>query len=782
MAAVIAAALPLSASAAAAGVSPPAPAPREVLAAWFCAADLQEGMTDFRALRAKFQNDANFSKQLVQPPKKLVLPPTEATHKVGSESKDASSPLSWNSREVIILKAKNELFPLAPQPSALVQGKPLVQPRARLRNVDPRGKDQEQKGSISEEGLNSSKSSSQKLQPHYCTDQQESAETDLESAPPQNSFHHALQMWENAFSQSEKANATLPTQRGANVYVQPRPEPRAMAAPAASDGGRLRTAQSEQALDSPARQKDAPGGGGLAASQAPPVPRLPRRYRSSDQLAAESTAAASFCQPGCDMQTSRELPQHQKAESEPRFYESGAGKPSEAPGSKLPKIKPLPSVESLGPAPAKPVRPPKVDLSVFQSTVLSVHRGNERTAAEEDYLIPESADLEEQHNYEETVLYLNQPGDSTTFCASQAPEPEPQEHDKKQKSFLFAKYSPGRAVEDEKEEKTSLEREKQQAKKIFKTGGNDYVTLRAQPKEEGRGGKKVPQVNRGDVTSAQTTEHPTPQRLAKGGAERCRYMYVGAPKPAEERLTLSQTTGQPLQSSEDVYDDVEGFQSGLHTSEASSSLTPDCISGNYEETYEDVETGDDNPAKVEAEKQKRFGNIFKIEKFKLKNTRFKENLRLSSSSVPNLAAAVSQEDTYDDVEGGQTEPREKDVKCRNWKPKFLMLKEDKDRRKSSEDVERSIFKVKKCNAEKSKKMAKEETLFRETFMYDKEISIINIAVALCSVPSKRRVDLPITAGEQLDVIDTTEGNEVICRNAQGRYGYVLVEHLNFRHY
>ncbi|XP_067156895.1 FYN-binding protein 2 [Apteryx mantelli] len=774
-----------------------------------------EGVTDFRALRAKFQNDANFSKQLMQPPKKLVPPLAEATRKLGSESKDASSPLSLNRREMIILKAKKEPFPPTPQPSALVQGKPLVQPRARLRNADPRGKNEDQKGNILEEGVNSSKSSSQKPRPPYCTDQQESARTDPEAAPSPNSFHHALQMWENTLSRNEKAGATFLTQRGANVYVQPRPEPRATGAPAAPGGGRMRIARSEQALDFPAWQQDAPRGGGLAASQAPCLPRLPRRYRSSDQLAAESTAATSFCQPGYDVQVPRELPRRQK-ESEPPFYESGAGKASDAPRGKLPKIKPLPSVESLGPAPAKPARPPKVDLGAFQSTVPSVHRGNERTAAEEDYLTPESAKLEEQHNYEDTALYLNHPGDSTTLCAGQStfqgktfrlipcylryslyrklksntclhisflvPEREPPEHGKKQTSFLFAKSSPGRAVEDENEEETSLEREKQQAKKILKTGGNDYVTHRAQPKEDGRGGKKVPQVKQGDVTTAQTMKHPILQGLAKDGAERLRYVHLGAPKPAEERTALSQNTEQPLQSSEDVYDDVEGLQSRLsHPSEASSLLAPDSISGNYEETYEDVETGGDNPAKVEAEKQKRFGNMFKIEKFKLKNNRFKENLRLSSSSVPNLAT-ILQEDMYEDVEAGQTEPREKEDKYRNWKPKFLMSKEDKDRRKSSEDVERNIFKVNKCNAEKSKKMSKEEKLFRETFMYSKEISVINTAVAQCSVPSKRRVDLPVTAGEQLDVIDTTEGNEVICRNAEGRYGYVLVEHLNFRHY
>ncbi|NXL02387.1 FYB2 protein, partial [Mesembrinibis cayennensis] len=123
---------------------------------------------------------------------------------------------------------------------------------------------------------------------------------------------------------------------------------------------------------------------------------------------------------------------------------------------------------------------------------------------------------------------------------------------------------------------------------------------------------------------------------------------------------------------------------------------------------------------------------------------------------------------------------EKD-KNKTWMPKFLMVKEDKDHRKSSNDVGRSnIFKVRKSNAEKTKKMEKEEKIFRETFMYDKEINVINTATAECSVPSKRRVDLPVTAGEQLDVIDVTEGNAVICRNSEGRYGYVLVEHLNFR--
>lgn len=54
-----------------------------------------------------------------------------------------------------------------------------------------------------------------------------------------------------------------------------------------------------------------------------------------------------------------------------------------------------------------------------------------------------------------------------------------------------------------------------------------------------------------------------------------------------------------------------------------------------------------------------------------------------------------------------------------------------------------------------------------SFQYDKEITVINTAVA-CSSNSRNGIfDLPITPGEDLEVIDTTEGNLLICRNSKG---------------
>ncbi|XP_039929082.1 FYN-binding protein 2 isoform X2 [Hirundo rustica] len=703
-----------------------------------------EGVTDFKALRAKFQNDSNLANKLGQ------KPPTEISPKPGSAGNTTSSPLPLTRREVKVSKPAHPTS----QPAVLTQHDPLAQPQGCGERT---GRDKEREGSASEKRLSSPESSSEKPLQSHGSDQQGSSQTTPEDPPLTDSFQHVLQIWEETLSLKEKTSPRVPTPRVAS------------SAPAGSD--RMPPSGSSPVLDWRAQRKDALHGSGIA------LPQAARGHRSCGGAGAEGAVAAALSQLG--YRAPREPPQHQK-ESEPPFCQPGAGKWSYSPGSKWPKIKPLPSAESLGPAPGKPPRPPKVDLSAFQSTMPLVHRGNETTAGEEDYLTPESARLEGQNNYEETPMYLNQSGDTTTLCVIEVPKAEPRRH-KKQKIFPFAKSSPeGALIEDEKEGKPSHERTKLEENKTFKTGGNEYMTPTSHTKAEGRGGLEVLQ-GKQDVTSPQTATYPTPPGLAKDRAEHWHRMGVGAPKP--EGTTSDQPPWQSLQAPEDIYDDVEELQDRLHGSDASSSFTSDSISGNSnEETYEDVEIGGDNAAKPETEKQKRFGNLFKIEKLKLNNFRLKDNLRLVSISVPNLAAVSQEDNVYDDVEVGQRETRGKDEKYRVRMPKLRMAKEYKDKRKSIDGVERNIFKFKKSSEEKSKKMDEEEKLFRETFMYDKEIRVLTTATAERSVPSQRRADLPLTAGEQLDVIDAVQGHAVICRNAQGRYGYVLVEHLNFRQY
>ncbi|XP_063154084.1 FYN-binding protein 2 isoform X3 [Candoia aspera] len=189
-------------------------------------------------------------------------------------------------------------------------------------------------------------------------------------------------------------------------------------------------------------------------------------------------------------------------------------------------------------------------------------------------------------------------------------------------------------------------------------------------------------------------------------------------------------------------------------------LTKDGNHDTDEETYEDIQSEVQregyNLAKsedIKAEKLKGFGKFFKG-KFKIKNAHMKDNFRNLSRSVPNLDVMAQESIMYDDVDAEQNDTN-------SLRP-------------------RNPFKVKKYILEKNNKMTKEEQSFRERFMYNKEIIVINTAVAHCSnTPTRGNLDLRISPGEQLEVIDITEGNQLICRNSEGKYGYVLVEHLNF---
>lgn len=245
----------------------------------------QEGVTDFRALRAKFQNDSNLANKLVQPHKK---PP-----KLVSGGNTVPSPLPLSKREVIILKPKEEPAHPASQPSVLTH-----RPRANLGCVEPMGHNEEQKGNVLENGLISPKKSPEKPLTSYCTDQQGSIQTSPEDPQLPNSFHHALQIWENALSRGEKASTTFPSQRAANLYVHPpHPEQWAMRAAASLGCSRMRPSGSKPTLDLPAQKKNA-------------LLQAPKGHRSSEEAATESVVATVFCQSGyC---APREHPQHQK--------------------------------------------------------------------------------------------------------------------------------------------------------------------------------------------------------------------------------------------------------------------------------------------------------------------------------------------------------------------------------------------------------------------------------------------------------------------------------------
>lgn len=176
-------------------------------------------MTDFKALRAKFQNDPDLANKLGQKPA-MEIPP-----KPGSAGNTRSSPLPLAKREV-----------KAPKPAHPTQHSPLARPQGHR-----------------DTGLSAPRSSSEKLS---CgTDLQGSSQTSPEHPQLPDSFQHVLQIWEETLSRKDRTNPRIPAQRAAN--------------PAAAGRDRIPAPGSSQ-------RKDALQGSGIA------LPQAPRGHRSSD--------------------------------------------------------------------------------------------------------------------------------------------------------------------------------------------------------------------------------------------------------------------------------------------------------------------------------------------------------------------------------------------------------------------------------------------------------------------------------------------------------------------
>ncbi|XP_011937891.1 PREDICTED: uncharacterized protein C1orf168 homolog isoform X2 [Cercocebus atys] len=462
----------------------------------------------------------------------------------------------------------------------------------------------------------------------------------------------------------------------------------------------------------------------------------------------------------------------------------------------LPKMKPLPSINSLGPPPQKPSRPTVVNLQAFQRQRAAVPRTQGEVTVEEGSLPPErlfNAEFEEPHNYEATISYLRHSGNSINLCtAKEIADPTYEvgieELQKSWKNFPYPE--PSAKHEDKKmKEKDPCELEPKNTEKephsnhVFKVDAYEGTPEKIQMTNVHTGRRNMlAGKQEAMIDVIQTNPCPEGPKLARHSQGHCGYLEVLESTKETPDLGVS----KPSSISEEIYDDVEYSRKEVPKPNFRSSFASNSEE-NREEMYEDVYKTKNNYPKIDLdgkEALKRLQQFFKKEKdrFKIKKTKSKENLSAFSILLPDLELKSQEVIIYDDVDLSEKESKDED-KLKMWKPKFLTPKEKKEKNGAEESESfspRSFFKTKKQNLEKNR-MKREEKLFRERFKYNKEIIVINTAVA-CSNNSRNGIfDLPISPGEELEVIDTTEQNLVICRNSKGKYGYVLIEHLDFKH-
>ncbi|XP_076790669.1 FYN-binding protein 2 isoform X1 [Arvicanthis niloticus] len=509
---------------------------------------------------------------------------------------------------------------------------------------------------------------------------------------------------------------------------------------------------------------------------------LPRSIRKSPESpGTEGSRKSNPCQPVYECELDSLVPE--KPESRHR---------------QLPKTKPLPSTETLGPPPPKPSKPPSVNLYAFHRQPAAVSK-TPKVTMKEGPLPPDSAELEEAHNYDTTISYLRHSGNSTTLCAAGESaeatyEIEIEELQKPWRSFLFPELSPRHKDEENTmKEKESGESEPPRPRReshpmhppkvvvCEETPGKTQVTGVHEDRRSVPAGNQEAMTD--TIQNIQNRLFPEVTTLTRHSQDKSG--YVEALEVTKE--TPSPSTIRSSSSSEKTYDDVECSREDIRKWDFSSSFTSDSEENN-EEMYEDIYKSKNNDPKPDVAGMaalRRLQQIFRRENgvFGMKKSKSKEIVSNGfSMSLPDLGPRSQDGIIYDDVDTCEKESKDED-KVKTWKTKFLTpkgRKEGKGSHGSKSFSPRHFFRTRKQKLEKNR-IEKEEKLFRERFQYGKEITVINRAVA-CSSNSRNGIfDLPITPGEQLEVIDTTEQNLVICRNSKGKYGYVLIEHLDFKH-
>ncbi|XP_010789078.1 FYN-binding protein isoform X3 [Notothenia coriiceps] len=432
-----------------------------------------------------------------------------------------------------------------------------------------------------------------------------------------------------------------------------------------------------------------------------------------------------------------------------------------------PKKNPLPNSLALGPAPAKPNRPPKVDLESFKRGAVasdngpgsfrkptlpipsnaSIHSNNMTPPQPPQLAVPRlppghPGAMMQQGEYHEDPPPLP----PSTGHPSQRAKEENVDHDDDdededmyedlEERWEEAEQKQDKQIEkDEKEEKKRLEAEKKQkkerekkeqdARKKYKLVGSLDVIHQGKACVDCKGSKTDLALKHGDcldiIRVMGNPEGKWVGRLQDGSIG-----YVKTTAVEIDFNTLKKHKSEPAYDPE-VYDDID-----VMSSDNSGMKRPGVVlpppPGDGEEIYDDIDPNLDvimpPPEQFNAD-----GN------------------------------SAIDEDIYDDVDSQSGPP---------VPPTISSLPPLKGRSKTLE-----------MDPKKQKKFEKEEKEFRKKFKYEGEIQVLNQVTIAPTLTNKKwsGKELAVRAGEKLDVIVNAVDNKLICRNDEGKFGYVSTGHI-----
>ncbi|XP_074994196.1 FYN-binding protein 1 isoform X3 [Calonectris borealis] len=481
--------------------------------------------------------------------------------------------------------------------------------------------------------------------------------------------------------------------------------------------------------------------------------------------------------------------QEESGSSSPKFHKTNtalpAGRPSGGSQEKedgdrssgTPKRKALPPLFKLGQPPQKPSRPPSVDLERFRKSSPKDSPKNEGLKQ----IAPSSAALSPPVPPPHSAMQLPPPPPAShpSLQSPAAPSLPPRnikpssettspDNEENYDDVEFVSQGHGnteggeesdgemyedindirssrgkekkrdkeekRRMDQEKKEQKEKEKKEQEIRKKFKLTGPIQVLHQARACVDHKGGKNELTVKQGDeIEIIRLTDNPEGKWLGriKGcyGYIKTTMVEIDYDSLRRKQQPSTRTTVKHPESDQEVYDDV-GEQDSVSSQSGGQSgagkMFPPPPSD--QEIYDGI---DDEDA-----------------------------VTSMSPSTKQFGKDCGDNDVYDDVDSSDFPPPPPELNS----SKSASL----GKRKSDEK-----------DAQKLKKMEREEKEFRKKFKFEGEIKVLYSTTTVQDLPQRRwgPKDLQVKPGESLEIIESTDDTKVLCRNEEGKYGYVLRSNL-----
>ncbi|KAM6156764.1 FYN-binding protein 1 isoform 1-T1 [Erethizon dorsatum] len=469
----------------------------------------------------------------------------------------------------------------------------------------------------------------------------------------------------------------------------------------------------------------------------------------------------------------------------------------------VPKQKPLPPLSTLGPPPPKPSRPPHVDLTKFRKVDSANSTSKNQTSYSTTSLPPTPSSqrpsqppLPASHPSQPPAPSLPPRNIKPAFDPKSPVNEENQdgvmhfdgtgnleeEQDSEGETYEDIEASKERDKKREKEEKKRLELERkeqkekekkeQELKKKFKLTGPIQVIHQAKACCDVKGGKNELSFKQGEeIEIIRITDNPEGKwlgRTARGSYGYIKTTAVEIDYDSLKRKKSSFTTlsSRPIEDDQEVYDDVaEQDASNSQSQSGSGGVFPPPPDDIYD-GIEEENASDGSTLQVEEKSSTwSWGILKKLKGKDDKKKSIREKRKVSESdnnegsSFPSPAKQLEVgEEVYDDVDTSDFPAPPAEI---------------------SHGISTGKTKAEEKDPKKLKKQEKEEKDFRKKFKYDGEIRVLYSTKASSSLTSRKwgTRDLQVKPGEALEVIQNTDDTKVLCRNEEGKYGYVLRSQL-----